>query len=1155
MSARQLPTDAKIVAVLLTDVVSSTQHLTQLGDEAGNAQRARHFALLRANLEQHDGVEVKNTGDGILAVFPSAVDAVRCAAAMQRSVERDRVEHPADGVQMKVGLHVGEPVHEESDFFGEAMVVVTRLCDAASPGQILASALLRALVAPRHDLRFDAVGALELKGLPTPVEAFSVLWAPAEASTAYVDELATDSSGSDFVDRVGERAMLAEWYATAARSRRTFGLVSGEMGIGKTRLVAEAAHAAHEAGAVVLWGRSFEDSLAPYGAFAEALRRLASWLATTGELPEVAAAAQHLAALSPAFGPVLDAPSAALSVGGASRDGVAVRPPQAAQRDGHDLGADRLRLFDAVDRVLHELAGAAPVVLVLDDLHWADDATLLLLSHLVRSPDPDRLLILATCRDGDPEQSRALKATLADLRREHRIERLRLGGLGEHAAAELVRGLVDVELPPTVVRRVLEQAEGNPFFVEEVVTHLVETGVIDALASDGDAVDLNRIELPDGISEVVGRRLARLGDEVGAVLSVAAVVGREFDLLVVEKVCRLGRDAVVDALDEAIHAGLVAEDPDTVGRFHFTHALVRRTLTEDLSAARRAHLHERIADAMEPDTADPRIAAGAPDRQRLTELAHHALAAVPLGDPWRAVRHARRAGERALADLAYEQAADLFGAATTVADGTVPPDRQALELRAQVVLGSGEASVLAGDLEAARAAFRRTIEDAAQLDDGALRARATLGFGAALGSGTGFEFGVPSDELVQLLRDALAGSPAGDSATRAMLTARLGAALGSSPDPSDAVATAREALAMAERLGSPSTIAFSLNALRAAGWGRIDRDEQRGLAGRIVDAAAAADEPLLELQGRVWQIADALEAGDADAADAAHAALERLVDRVRLPQYRWYLELYGATRSLLDGDLDAAEARSLAALELGSSMGDPNIELAFGGQSYQQWVERGWLPELLPIAQEQSERFPTMTAWRAGLAQALAAAGRLGEAARLMVDTLAQVRVAPAEPLRPLTLSILADVAARVGDRAAAAELYELMVPFDGRLATVAQVAGVAGAMAHHLGVAAAAAGRWDVALAHFDAGAAQHRRLRAPTWEARSLVAAAEVHLEAADAGEDRADRAASEVLDRAEATIVGLDLPELRGRLAAARARLAAVSAEARPVLAGVN
>ncbi len=1066
--------EARIVAVLLTDVVSSTQHLTQLGDEAGNAQRVRHFELLRSCLGHHDGQEVKNTGDGLLAVFPSAVDAVRCATAMQRAVTADRRENPDDGVEMKIGLHLGEPVQDVDDFFGAPMVLVTRLCAAAQPGQIVASELLRTLVASKHELLFEPLGALQLKGLDHPVPAWSVPWVPetcAGSAGRFLAPLAAPAARTCFVDRVEERARVGSWYGHALEGHRTLGLVAGEPGVGKTRLVAQFANEAHEQGATVLWGRCFEESFVAHAPFVEALRALFEWACEhPGTLDGVEAAAQHLCELAPSFSPPCRSTGAEAIVS----PGAAA----ALRRAEVDQGAERLRLFDAVDRVLGELCAVGPVVLVLDDLQWADEATLLLLSHLVRSPDADRLLVLGTYRDTEVARSVPLARTLADLRRERREQRLLLRGLDGAAVHELVDRLSGGSLDDEVVRAVGDRTDGNPFFIEEVVSHLLETD---------SATDPS---LPEGVREVIGRRLARLSSSVNEALTVAAVLGREFSMDVVEALVGTGRDALVDQLDAALHAGLVAEVGERPGRFGFTHGLVRESLLAELSGTRRARLHQRIAEHLEHS-----VALGEGEvNGRTAELAHHALAAVPLFDTGRAVEHAVDAGDHALSDLDYERAAQLFDTAdavlveASVAVAGASTDRR---LRARVRLGAGTAHVLAGHGPAARAAFRACIDDASELHDPELQARATLGLGSALGSGVGFEFGVFSQELVDLIEAALAALGQGDSELRARLTARLGSAHGFSPDPARGIDLCRRAVAMAERLGDPVTLAACCNDLRAAGWNRVDPVEQRRLGDRIVELAATAHEPLIELQGRVWQVCDALERGtDASEVDRSVVAMAELVDRLRLPQYRWYLELYAANRALLDGDVERAEHHSARALEVGSPMGEVNVELAFGAATYLQHLERGNVAELAHFAAEQATRFPAMPAWRAVHAQSVAAAGALVEARALAGRTLAVLRSVAVDPLRPITLALLVDVADRLDDAELAAELVELLEPDDGRRATVAQMVGCWGAVSHHLGVACSVAGDLDRASDRLASAVTEHEALRAPTWTARSRAA-----------------------------------------------------------------
>ena len=1106
---------ARIVAVLLTDVVSSTQHLVHLGDEAGNAQRVRHFELLRGCLDLHAGHEVKNTGDGLLAVFPSAVDAVHCATAMQQLVDHDRQLHPHDGVQMKVGLHIGEPVQDERDFFGAPMVIVTRLCSAAAPGQIVASELLRTLVASKHELRFEPLGELDLKGIATPMRAYSVPWRTADATAAGApdtidapDETAETAESAEsaeppgdttpyrsplsmvegrarFVDRAREQARLASWFERAARGRRTVGFVAGEPGVGKTRLVAEAAEDAHRLGAVVLWGRCFEESYLPHGAFVEALRGVVDQARPGGALHPLDAAARRLCAVAPIFAPD----------GSADRD---------APRVSQDPGADRLRFFDAVDAMITGLCALAPVVLVLDDLQWADEETLLLLTHLARSPERDRLLVLGTYRDNEIDRSRPLAARLAELRRDHHDERIRLRGLPEPAVDELIDDLAHGSLAPEVREAIVAQTDGNPFFVEEVVAHLVETGATDA-----------RAVLPEGVREVIGRRLSDLSDATNEILTVAAVIGREFTLSTVEQILEMDRDVAVDALDEALRAGLVGEVAGTPGRYAFLHGLVRETLEAELSATRVARLHQRIAEHLE------RALAMRPERVDATataELAHHALAAVPLGDPYRAVQHARAAGDQALSQMSYERAATLFGAALDTLDGVGGVDgldgvdpASVRELAARVQLGAGTAQVLAGDGPTARASFHECLDAAELLDDPELHARAALGLGTAIGSGVGFEFGVFNQELADALERSLERLDPGDSRLRALVGARLGSAHGFSQDPLRGVQLCRDAVAMAERLGDPVTLARCLNDLRAAAWSRVTPAEQEALSARIVELAAEHDEPIIELQGRVWLVCDAMERGDDVAAvEAVLAPLTQLVERLRLPQYRWYLELHRSCRALLDGDADLAEQAALTALEVGSGMGELNVELAVGASTYLQFLERDRTAELVELAAEQVERFPGLLAWRAVLAQTLAARGDRCTATKTLLLALEELSDAPPDPLRPVTLALLIDAAQRLADVHAADALHELLSPYAGRQVMVAQMVGSLGAADHHLGVAAATAGRTEEATRHLRAAVDQHRRTGATTWLRRSAALLEELELRAA-LGTPRGERLAT--------------------------------------------
>ena len=305
---------------------------------------------------------------------------------------------------------------------------------------------------------------------------------------------------------------------------------------------------------------------------------------------------------------------------------------------------------------------------------------------------------------------------------------------------------------------------------------------------------------------------------------------------------------------------------------------------------------------------------------------------------------------------------------------------------------------------------------------------------------------------------------------------------------------------MAERLDEPVTLARCLNDLRAAAWSRVTPAEQEALSARIVELAVDHDEPIIELQGRVWLVCDALERGDDVASvEAVLGPLTQLVERLRLPQYRWYLELHRSCRALLHGDVDAAEQAALTALEVGSGMGELNVDLAYGASTYLQFLERGRSAELVELAAEQVERFPRLLAWRAVLAQTLAARGDRCAATKELLAAMHDLPDSPTDPLRPVTLALLIDAAQRLADVHAADALHEMLSPYAGRQVMVAQMVGSLGAADHHLGVAAATAGRTEDATRHLRDAVDQHRRTGATTWLRRSTALLEELELRAA--------------------------------------------------------
>ncbi|MFL5875160.1 MAG: AAA family ATPase [Solirubrobacteraceae bacterium] len=665
------------VTLLFTDQVSSTETLLRLGDDAAERLRRSHFALLREVAGTHGGQEVKNLGDGLMVAFASAVDAVACAIAIEQAVSRRSEE----GVAVRVGLNVGEPIVDEGDYFGTAVVVAKRLCDAAGAGQILASDVVRALVGTRGGFAFRRVGAVPLKGIAEPVEACEVGWEPTTEQRIPLPPAVLGTETGAFVGRAKALEELRGHWAGVVAGERRVVLLAGEPGMGKTRLAAEFCRAAHEGGAAVLAGRCYEEMLVPYGPFVEALRHYVEGCPPAELAVQVAPRRRELATLIPH-----------LDAGGA--------PPPAGQ-PRPEAEQERFRLFEAVAALLTDAAAARPTILVLDDLHWADEPSLLLLRHVVRATDGSRLLVLGTYRETELDPRADLAKALAELRRSRALHRVALEGLPEPDVARLIAAQSGGEAPDAFAHEVATRTEGNPFFIEELLRHVDDPAHVplDGLGA-----------VPDSVKDLLLRRLDRLDEDARRTLAVAAVAGRQFDLAMLEAVLGVAREELIDLLERPALAHVVEEEPGTLGRFRFAHPLIRETIYGDLSVNRRALAHRRVGAAIEGLFAD-RL-----DEQAAT-LAHHYQAA---GDAEKAFEYHRRAADEAERRVAYETAFEQLTGAIAAGEllgRTAATDAAMRDLyvrRAWIAGFAGVLEVIERDYEiaiaGARAAGDRELE-------------------------------------------------------------------------------------------------------------------------------------------------------------------------------------------------------------------------------------------------------------------------------------------------------------------------------------------------------------------------------------------------------------------------------------------------------------
>lgn len=1078
------------ITVLFTDLVASTEARARLGQEGADRLRQTHDRLLTHAVQANRGRVVKSLGDGIMAVFASASDALTAAVTAQRAVARHNrsVAGPVR-LDVRMGLSVGDVVFEGTDCFGTPVVEAARLCDAAGGGQILASDLLRVLAGGRGGHHLTSLGALTLKGLPAPLATVEVGWQPGGGPGLPLPAGLDHPWAFPFVGREKESDRLLRVWKEAVVGERRVALVTGEPGIGKTRLVAELAQAAHDEGAIVLYGRCQEELGIPYQAFAEALRTYVA-VCPVEELREQ---------LGPLGGDLVRlVPTLPERIPGLP-DPLRAEP-----------GTERYRLFEAVAGLLAGISAACPVLLLLDDLHWAAQPDLALLRHLLRPVEPGRLLLVGTYRHTEVDRAHPLTPVLADLRREPGVERLALGGLDEAAVAQLLEVATGQALDPlsqALAHAVHAETEGNPFFVEEVIRHLAESEA--AVRGAGRvAADqlLAELGVPEGIREVMDRRLARLPEAASDVLEVAAVIGREFGVSLLVEASQASTEAVLDALDRAEGVRLVAPVRDQPARFVFAHTLLRSTLYDGLPAGRRARLHRRVGEALE--------ARGREDD--LPDLAHHFYATGPAGDPVRAADYAWRAGEQASARLAHEQAAAYYGLALEALSWAGPA---AQARRGEVLLARAEAWRRAGETEQAREDFLAAAGEAQRTEDPAAMARATLGLGEVSAV-----WGV-DPALVELLEAALEGLGEAHRALRARLLARLGQALYYS-DPEQRLELSRRAVEEAGHAGDPAALAAVLRARHVALSGPEGLAERKEVADQIVCLAEEVGEPELALHGHAWRFVDLLELGDREGADRDLIAHAELARSLRQPLHLRDAVMWRATLATLEGRFGEAEREIEEAYALGQQAHDPSAEMVY-------LVQRGWLlmdservddlPSLLEPTRQIAQAVPASVApaWRAPYALMAVLSGD-HEAARaefepIVDDCLGDMpRDVPWLPC----LVILAGACAELGDGDRAPVLYELLLPYAGRVLVPDRAWVCRGAIDQYLGQLAALMARFDDAAGHLTAALALHQRLGARPLLARTRYEYARTLLARGRAGDVRvAEVLAAQALDTAKA------------------------------------
>lgn len=787
------------------------------------------------------------------------------------------------------------------------------------------------------------------------------------------------------VGRDAPVARLVEALDDALTTRGRLMLVSGDGGIGKTALAEEISSRARALGAPALWGRCLEgEGAPPYWPWLQVLRSLPG----------------------------------------------APEPPVVAGTQ-----AGRYEFFDWACRELKQAALPAGLLVVVDDLHWADEPSLVFLQYLAGELAGTRILVVANYRAADLRPLDPLSRSLPDLLRERTSGQVALGGLDQSQVAELIGRVLERRPPDGLASLVYERTEGNPFFTIEMAR---------LLSSGADAA-----HLPDSVRQVVRRRIERLPPDCADTLKTASVIGRTFELELLGEVTGQTTRRVLETLDPALEARLLSLTKGGATEARFAHALIRETLYEDLPASRRIDVHRKVGVVLE--------GRGFKSPEHLTELATHFFRSLPLGDATKVVDYAERAAVDAQRRSAFEEAARLY----RMAIEALGP---ALERRrADLLLSLARVLDLSDQQAAGLEASEDLVEVATRLNEAELAAQ------AALVSEGVFTLDPDARRLRGICEKALALLADGRPDLRARVLAQLSIAMHFADD-ERRERLARQALDVAEASGDPVALASALFAMQLRPWGLQKPEDRYRIGDRLLEIGLETSNRKTELWGHFWRASALFEVGDLSTFDAEIDRYGQVADEIKDPSARWRTSLFRGARAQMCGQFAEAQrhASEVRASSLPTQIG--TVQIMRGALMAGIKGQQGNYADVL-AAMEEAQRLGANITVRSIHAYALAGLGRLDEA-RAMLDqiTAPDVRTTPRAHTWPITMGHLAETAVMLKDVPLMESLYEMLLPYprSNAVAAAGSAAGY-GSISRYLGLLALALGRPEDAISHYE--------------------------------------------------------------------------------------
>lgn len=863
------------------------------------------------------------------------------------------------------------------------------------------------------------------------------------------------------VGRSVERAALQDAVDEALAGRGRLFLLAGEAGIGKTTLAQEAVSYARKRGFRVFSLRPREADDAP--AYWPWIRLLRQCLEDEDVAQLLSANPSALTGLIPIV-PEVAARQAALPV-----------PPAASPEE------ERLRLFDAVASFLRHVARDRPLFVLLEDLHWADQSSLLLLQYLTPEIADCRVGMVGCYRDVEIGVGHSAARIFATIRRERSCTHLVVRGLSEDDVRTQLAAIAGQNPPRRFVHTIYTRTEGNPFFVEEILRHLLDEGV---LFYDGQRwtsrLAAEEMPLPAEVREAIERRLTHLSADCRAVLTIAAVIGREFEHDTLAALSHLSAEPLDAALSQAVAARVLARSLAPAQDFRFAHALIREVLYDGLPRVQRVELHRSVGEEIERrDRSEPQLA----------ELAYHFCAAAEAGCYEKAIKYAIKAGRRADGLMAHEEASRLYQLALATIDSQHMRESEQL---CDVLLLFCDSLWKAGEYDRARAIGLRAIDVARSLGEKERLARAVLGYSGQL---TAFEAILTDDTEISLIEEALASTGDEDGTLAILLMSRLAEALSLVDAHERRWSLSRRAVEMARRQGDKQLLA---TVLLSAHWAsRVTEPLVRraSVANEIIGISTEIGDRMLSFEGHVLRLYDFIELGDAAAARTELAICDHLAAALRQPYRLWVVACSRVFVAFMEGKLKSIQRLAEEALRLGNDAENKSAGMHFAVQVGLLFWFLGRLEEVEEMVKGSGELYPrAIHTIRCDLAAVYSEQGRVQEA-RVEFERLASNNFNDL-PLRntwSFSVAFLSETCAFLGDTLRAEQLYELLRPHARSNLVMAPMVTL-GAAAHYLGLLAATLGRRQEASMHFESALEMNASMGTSHCLARTQVAYAQM-------------------------------------------------------------